>query len=146
MGRQVKALVWKNLLIASRNPRDLFRELGIPVLLLGIMALLSRAVQTLSGDATIEHTPLATPDVLFVMSILANTVGAEQDRMELYVAPCEQDFYTNGSTRFGPGLEVVGQLAAHLSEISYIPVRCFLCEGAPGTGCSAESGAGVSLM
>lgn len=111
------AVLRKNMVLTTRNKRDAVREFGMPVLLLGVLVLLSRIEPNNEAPAVVTY-PTYQAKALSTL-----TVGKQ-----LWLAPCAS--LSDGSLPAAVGLALTAAGAAN--------VTCFPCES-PSQACGAAS-------
>ena len=93
---QTRAVLQKNVRLIARNPRDLFREVGLPIIFLLALASITR----LSGNGTLS------PAVVHYTGRLLAPLSPTASRTQLFLAPCSP-FLANVSALLLPtGLNV----------------------------------------
>ena len=120
-----RAVLRKNAVLSGRNTRDLFREIGLPLLLLGVLIALNRVSPPQFISAVVA------PPLCALASL--DEAAASLDRRAVWVAPC------------GPrGDARVSLLAAALAAAAPgVNVSCFPGEADMLAAYSATGGAGI---
>ena len=114
---QLKAVLWKNVLLTRRNKRDFFREFGSPFLMLAVLSAISFAAYTRSRDAVPDYPAQTVLPLAFVMD----------PSQAVWVAPC------TGKSALGI---FAGSVMANLYDRG-LNVTCFECETASACGAAS---------